>query len=256
MARLKVFVYQPSKSPLHRYDVRLKILAYFLLNAAVMGARPAFLAAAAAFTAFMYAISGLPLRPIASRLKPLFIIVLLLFLSRLSAPGRELLALGPFTATLPGLVEGTAEALKIILLVVCGHLFVSTTRPADIELVLGRLPLPGGPEAKSGCVMIFRLTLFLVPLLFDIAGSIREALLLRGFDFSRHPLRGLNLLGGLFMRRALQLTGAYAGTLETRLYDGRRHFSPPAPLRLGQLAVFLCVIAASTVAIAAASVLG
>jgi len=209
MASLSVFHYAPAGSALHRLNPLLKFLLFASINFCILAGRPAGLLLAALALASGYRACGRSLAASLSQLRPLWLMLVLLFLSRLGGPA------GP--------VEGAIEAGRLAGLALAGDLFLAVTRPAELERLILRLPLGSAAPAT-----LLRLTLNLIPQLLELALSMREALAARGFDPRRRPLLGLRLLAELPLRRALSRVDLIADALEARNFEGER-YRPPLP---------------------------
>jgi energy-coupling factor transport system permease protein len=236
MAGLSLFHYTPADRPLQRLHPLVKCLLFFSFTFIILTGRTTGLCLAALLLAAGYPAGGRKLVRSLAQLRPLLFMIVLVFLSRLSGRGAALFSLGPLAVSADGLADASREAGRLVLLALAGDLFLAVTRLGEIEALLLRLPLGRARASAAGLV---RLSLAFIPQLLDLALSVREALVTRGFSLRRRPLAGLVLLAGLPLRRAFGRIDLYAEVLESRNFGGERHVPPLPALRTGDAAMIL-----------------
>lgn len=131
-----------------------------------------------------------------------------------------LLAIGPLLVSRTAPWFGLGMALKLVLFLAAGVLFLSTTRIEEFAYALTRLGLP----YKVGFTMT--LAFRLVPVFVDSAATVVQAQRCRGLDFDRGPLwhrarRYVPVMVPVFMG-ALRRADQMAIALESRGFQADR----------------------------------
>lgn len=233
--------YYPVRSPIHALDPRTKIVAtfVFIIVLFVASSLRAYVMLGL-FTAFVVALSKVPLRLIFRGLRPvLFILLFTLGLHLFMTKGETLFVLGPFTASKEGAVQGLFTAARLLLLLFMTSLLTLTTSPISLTDGLESLMKPfqrvGVPAHELA--MMMTIALRFIPTLMEEAERIMKAQMARGADFESGNIfqraRSLvPLLVPLFVsafRRADELAIA----MEARCYRGGANRTRAKQLRAG-----------------------
>jgi energy-coupling factor transport system permease protein len=206
---------------IHRLDPRIKIIALIVVSGSLfVFNHPAYVAIAFCFTLILGAIARVMDRIWQLRI-PLLISALV---SALTWPfylksGTILFTFAGFEITDQSALYGLAMGLRWAGAIICGVIFLSTTRPDDLyaALVLMRLPYV--------IAFVISLTFRLVPTFIGVGVGIREAQVSRGLDtkagniFNR-ARKLMSLAVPLFMH-AVRQTNMTTVALESRAFGSR-----------------------------------
>lgn len=238
MAELALFHHDPRPSFLYRLDPRVKTAGLAASGAVVFLLEGVGLAVLGAATFLLLPLGRLSFRAAAAGVYLLWPVPAMLFLARLfGTPGETLFSVLGLAATLDGIEAGTAEAARILVLVLLGHVYTASTSMSDIQRAAAWFlrPLPG--NAGEALAFLIGITSGLVPRFLDDAGETLDAMRLRGFSFRRRPIEGLLFFGRAFFRKALREGSASAEALETRGFSYERSGKPFRPSRADALAL-------------------
>ena len=231
MTRLPTGMYQPGTSLLHKIDPRVKLLSFFALLAAIVGARDAFgFLAALAVTALVVAISRLPLKTALGDtvgMLPFFVIIFLMNACFYSSSGAWF-HFWIFCPSPAGVAQGTRVVLNVLLVLILSNVLTCTTSPMELTGALEDLFSPlrflGVPTAQIA--MILSVAVQFIPTLFEETQAIQRAQTARGATFESKRLSDkaaavLPLAVPVFLsafRRADELSLA----MEARGYDASK----------------------------------
>lgn len=186
MAQLGQYV--PGESVVHRLDPRVKVFSTILLNVLILkGATVAWLVSSALILLLLWA-SGLSLRHLITALRPVKILLLLLFLLQLLFVGGRpiaLLSTWGIPVTHGGLHQGIAVVWEFSLLVCLASILTATSSPSELvralEMFLRPLRRIGVPS-EDVAVMV-SIALRFVPAFLEELEKIKEAQMARGAKF-------------------------------------------------------------------------
>lgn len=226
-------------------DLRLRLVAAFVLVAAISQLHSLPVAAAVLATAVAAALAARPERQLWRRLLHVEGFVLVLFATLpFAVPGVPVFTLGPLTASAEGFARAALVAAKIsasvlVLLTVLGG--IDTHRLGGALRGL-RLPEP--------LVRLFVLTARYVGVLREEASRLREAMRARAFSpgSNRHTWRSYGNLVGMLLVRALERARRVEEAMALRGYDGRFPYAAlpaPAVRDWAMLALFVAAAAAA-----------
>ncbi len=183
--------YIPSKSPVHRLDPRTKVLSAVLLSISLMrGGIPALIIFTFLFTGVAL-LSRLSARMLLSALRPMAVILAVIFgLHLFFTPGTPLGKPFPII-TYEGLMKGSVIVWQFAALVIAGAILTMTTSPSELVSGIERLlrPLKIIRVPSHEIALMVSLALRFVPTLLDEIRNIREAQAARGADFRKGNLR-------------------------------------------------------------------
>jgi cobalt/nickel transport system permease protein len=202
-------------------DPRARILAtvaFAVVTASLHDIAPIVAALALAVGAAL--LSGLGVRQLMKRLVILEgFMVLLLCLLPFTVPGRALLTVGPFAASVEGLSLAVAIALKAGSVVVAILSQLGTLEPARLGHGLARLGVP------RKLVAVLLLTVRYVSVFEDEYRRLRRAMQARGFEArsSRHTWRSYGWLVGMLLVRSNDRAARVLQAMKCRGFNGRFH---------------------------------
>lgn len=191
---MKLSLYAPGSSPLHRLPTGVKLAALFITGILILATdSPLLLAVGLGMLCCGIGIAQLPLKTVFYQLRPLLFVLVLFFAAH-----------AVFTSPMTGLVLG----LRFAIMILAGILLTMTTRLSDMMAVLERALRPLSrlginPEKAS---LVFAMSIRFIPALAESWSRVRDAQRARGLD--RHPLALLLPMLVLTLRRADQISDA------------------------------------------------
>ncbi len=224
--------YYDTESPIHKMDPRTKILftVFYMVTLFLIDGIYSY-TAILLLTAFVIALSNIPLKFMLKGLKPILLLVVITALLNLfMTPGEEMFRYGFLKITKEGIFMASKMAIRIILLIIGSSVLTLTTTPTvmtgGLELLLSPLKKVGIPI--SVFVMMISIALRFIPTLIDETDKIIKAQTSRGADFeNKNPLKRIKamipILIPLFVS-AFRRADDLAVAMECRCYnaDSRR----------------------------------
>lgn len=247
MAELTPFSYQVGNSFLHRLDARFKLL--FMVLISLTSLRLYFPPLTLLTLMAIFLIYQVQVQPTAvlKELRYLGYLLFMVFAVRaMATPGAVVVQLRFFSITQEGLYDGALIVWRILLIVLLGLIFVSSTRTSQTRGAVEWIfkPIPFVPE-KRVATMIGLMIRF-IPVILNQAKETALAQKARGIENRKNPVYRLKkLIVPLF--RNILLTGEdLADAMEARCYSENR--TSPA-LYAGKkewislfLVLFLCIL--------------
>ena len=222
-------------------DLRLRLVAAFLTVAALSQIDGLFAAAGAAVAALGVALAhrAVPWR----RLVHLEGFLVLLFVSLpFTVPGSPLVAIGPLTASVEGVVRAATLACKVSAAVLVVATFLAGMEPVRLGAALRGLGVP------EPFVRLFVATARYLGLVREEARRLLEAMRARGFRLrsNRHTWRSVGYLIGMLLVRAMARAERIEEAMLCRGYSGRVACrAVPAPAARDWLCVGVSVAGAA-----------
>lgn len=193
MNRLPTGMFLPGNSIIHRLDSRVKLLALFIIVAAVLCVDTLIgYGLMVAFTAVVILLSGISLRTALNSVNRMtwFFILILLMNTCFYSPENAWFSFWIFTPSLAGLMQGIDVVLRVFLVLVISNVLTSTTSPMEITAALENLISPlrviGIPTEQIA--MILSIAIQFIPILSAEAETIRKAQMARGARFDSGKL--------------------------------------------------------------------
>jgi energy-coupling factor transport system permease protein len=223
--------YFPGKSWLHRLDPRIKVLLAIAYIVAIFLCKYVLTyAGLVLFTLFLIAVSGIPFKTILKSLKPVVVILIITTLINLIFTGGEgepLFSWWKIQIYEAGLWRALFMALRVILLVVTGSLFLTyTTSPIALTDAIESLlkPLSYLKVPVHEFAMMMTIALRFIPILIEETEKIMNAQKSRGADLSsggliRRVRALIPIIVPLFIS-AFQRAMDLATAMECRCYRG------------------------------------
>ena len=223
MAELTSFGYSAGDSLLHRIDARFKIVLVILISLAGLNAD---LRSLAFLTLILLGIIIRVRLPFPAELKEIryfLILLVLVFAARvLSTGGIPVIDLKFMTVSIQGIHNGILVCWRLVLVVILGFAFISTTPPSAIKAAVQWFlkPVPLVPEKKVAVMM--GLILRFVPVILNQAGETAVALKSRAIENRKNPLYRLTRFGLPLMRRMFERADDLVVAMEARCFTENR----------------------------------
>ena len=240
MAELTPFSYRPGVSVLHLQDVRFKLV--FIVFISIASMKACFMSLSvlsfALFSAIL--IIHLPLKTILKELRYFFVFLIFVFAARaLCTPGMPLIEFVGIDITRQGIYDGTLVCWRMLLVVLVGLLFVSTTRSSEtraaIEWFLNPFPFIPGKRVATMMSLIVRF----IPVIFKQAKETSDAQRARGVENRKNPVYRLMKLAVPLIRRTFESADKLAVAMEARCYSEKRINTKLYANRSDWIALFL-----------------
>ncbi len=209
MRQLGLDAYATLDSPLHRWDVRAKLVGLLVLIFAFAAVRDVrLLPAMFLVTAMLFALSRLPLSYLLTRLRlPGLFIAFLVILLPFIAGETVLARLGPLTLRQEGLADALAIAARFVCIITLTLVLFGT---APFLRSIKALRSLGLPDILADMVLLTYRYLFEMAEMFS---TMRTAVRLRGFRGDKLNRRNLStlasLIGSLLVRSYEQAEQVY-----------------------------------------------
>ena len=223
MAELTAFNFRPGTSFLHELDVRFKLVFLALISLASLKA------ALLALCVLTFVLIGviidirLPIKVILKELRYFLILLLFVFIARaLTTPGSPLIQFKAVSVTREGVHGGIIVCWRLLIIIMMGLSFVSTTRPSEIKAAVQWFlnPFPFIPAKRIATMM--SLIIRFMPVILDQAKETADAQRARGVENRKNPLYRLKKLLIPLMRRTFVSADKLAVAMEARCYSENR----------------------------------
>lgn len=233
----------PGKSVMHRMDPRMKICLTVFYIVMIFCAKNFVTMALTIMMCFVgIALSKVPVKLYMKSLKPiLFIVAFTAILNLFYGTGEPLVAFGPVTITMNGILNSVMIAVRIIVLILISSVLTFTTSPTQLTDAIERLLKPLGllRVPVHEFAMMMTIAMRFVPTLLEETEKIMAAQKARGADMESggimQRIRALiPVLIPLFVsafRRAFDLATA----MESRCYHGGKGRTKMKVLKLGKI---------------------
>ena len=219
--------YRAGSTFVHVLDVRIKFAVLLLVSLSVVNAGALHLAALLCGQVVLLACLGISFTSILSDLRPLFVLLALVFGVRgFTMPGEVLLDLHWIIFSRQGAAAGALIVGRMLLVVLLGMTLVTTTRPTEIKGAVEWFlkPFPGIPRARIGTML--GLLLRLIPLLTAQGGETMDAQRARGVENRKNPIYRLTWFAIPFLRRSFAAVDRLSMAMEARCYTDERSAPP------------------------------
>jgi len=156
VAELTVFGYRPGVSLIHELDVRCKIAILILISLVSLQAASRALFVLTLLLIGVQRIARLPLRPVFSEFRNFSILLLFVFIARaVTTQGSALIEYGFVAVTREGIHDGIVVCWRLIIIVMVGLLFVTTTQPSQLKVAVQWFlsPFPFLPQQRVAVML-------------------------------------------------------------------------------------------------------
>jgi energy-coupling factor transporter transmembrane protein EcfT len=223
MAELTHFSYQPGNSFLHRLDVRFKLLFVVLIG--LTGLRIHFTPLALLTVMAIVLIYQVQVQPMAvmKELRYLGYLLFVVFAARaVTTPGVSVFEIRIFSITQEGLYNGALIVWRILLIVLLGLIFVSSTRTSQTRGAVEWIfkPIPFVPEKRIATMI--GLMIRFIPVILNQAKETALAQKARGIENRKNPVFRLKKLTFPLFRNILLNGENLADAMEARCYSENR----------------------------------
>ena len=223
MAELSAFNFRPGSSVLHGLDVRFKLLFLVLISVTSLKAYPVSLSVLTLVLVAALLHAQRSLKSIFKAFRYLIVLLVFIFFARaLSVPGSAVLEFKAVSITREGIYHGAMVCWRLVIVVLTGLAFVSTTRPSEIKAAVEWLlnPFPFIPSKRIATMM--SLVVRFIPVIFDQARETADAQRARGVENRKNPVYRLKKLGIPLMRRTFVRADKLAVAMVARCYSENR----------------------------------
>ncbi len=227
MTKLTSFHYRDGDTLLYLLDARFKIILLVLFSLATLNTSVLALVCLTLLLGLSMAIIRVHVINLLGELRYFFILLLIVFLIRLVAtPGDILYQVFGITFTKQGMVDGLLVCWRLLLVVLMGFVFVSSTRISAIKSAVERLlaPIPLIPEKRLATMM--GLIVRFIPVIFQKAQDVSEAQKARCVTLRKNPLYRLQVFTMPLLRGIFQDADKLAMAMTARCYDENQTITP------------------------------
>jgi energy-coupling factor transporter transmembrane protein EcfT len=223
MAELTSFGFRPGATVIHRLDGRFKFVFLIMISLAILHANIPGLGLLMIFLIFLFSLCALSLITGLRELRYFYVLLLFVFIARvLSSQGPQDFYLLGIMISQSGIIDGAIVCWRLILIVLLGLLFMSTTRSAEIKSAVQWFlqPVPWVSETKVATMM--SLVLRFMPVIFEQARQTADAQRARGVENRKNPVYRLVKLGGPLVRRTFEKADNLVVAMEARCFNDQR----------------------------------
>ncbi len=232
MAALTPFHYRHGNSLLHGLDARFKIILMVIFSLSLIHTSFPGLFSLTLLLSLLFLHVRIPIASLITELRYFFILLLVVFLLRLiSTEGDPLFRIPWVTLSKQGLREGTLVCWRLLMVVLLGFLFISTTHISAIKTSVQQLlaPIPLIPEKRMATMM--GLIVRFIPVIFQKTHTISEAQKARCIERRKNPLYRLKALVMPLMHGVFQDADKLAMAMVARCYHENQPVETPEVCR-------------------------
>ena len=217
------FSFRAGKSIFHGLDARVKLVCVFLLSLVSVRTDFSALAIFSLVVIFSFLNTKMPFKLVRKELRGFLFLLFFVFLARsIFAPGTPVFNAGFFSVTREGLMDGALVCWRLLLIVLLGLLFISTTRPSEIRaaVVWFLHPVPFIPAKRVGTMV--SLIVRFIPVIFNQAKETIDAQRARGIENRKNPVYRLTRLAVPLVRRTFENADKLALAMTARCFTENR----------------------------------
>jgi energy-coupling factor transporter transmembrane protein EcfT len=219
MVQLTSITFSPGSTRLHHLDTRFKLALMVLVSLSTIHASALALAMLSLIFISQLYILRIHLIDLARELRLFLLLLAFVFSARmLSTPGEPLWAFGIISISLDGIQEGALVCWRLLLVVLMGIIFISTTRTAGIKVAVAWFlaPVPMIPEKKIATMM--GLLVRFIPVIFQKTQEVSQAQKARCSENIKNPVTRFRRLAFPLVKRVFQDAGNIADAMAARCY--------------------------------------
>lgn len=235
--------YVPSNSALHHWECRCKLFAILIVSVSLIHMKTPWLALFSLLLAAAFALARLPLRPLLRDFRHWLWLLLIVFGAHALFRQEALSAAQPTSVVISqaNTLAAAVVCWRLALIILCGILFTSVTRPREMQDALAWLLsfVPYVPARRVATML--SLTIRFFPLLLDQSEEIRTAMKARCGKQSMKSFGGARHFTLALFRQSLLRCDEIACALAARGYreDLPIRLVRPKPLDYAALAVVM-----------------
>lgn len=227
MVELTGGYYPVNGSPLHRLDVRFKMIFLVLLSIATIHAGVSGLCILFVTLTACVILAHISIKGLIREIKFFSIFLIFIFVARtLSTPGEKLFQIGFYSFTLvitkQGVLSGALVCFRLFLVVLLGYLFVWSTYPTQVRVAVAWFfkPVPLIPEKKVATML--SLLMRFLPLILREARETTDAQCARCIENRKNPVYRFTKLAVPMLRRIFLRADDLVLAMEARGYSENR----------------------------------
>lgn len=226
MADLTVFGYRSGNSIIHLLDTRFKLICFVLLSLSTLYTNLLELSLLTFGIVNVFAHMRLPVTDFLKALRYFFIFLLLVLITRLLATSEgsqsTIIQFYSITITREGLNEGFLICWRLMLVVIIGMIFISSTRPSEMKAAVQwyLIPVPFVPEKRVATMM--SLIIRFIPVIFDQAKEIMNAQRAKCVENRKNPVYRLVKFSVPLARQIFINADKLTVAMEARCYSEDR----------------------------------
>jgi len=226
MADLTVFGYRSGNSVLHLLDARFKLICFVLISLSTLHTDLLELSLLTFGIVIVLAHMRLPVTDFLKALRYFFIFLLLVFITRALAFSEGLqspiIQFYSITITRESLYEGWLICWRLMLVVVIGMIFISSTRPSEMKAAVQwyLIPVPFVPEKRVA--MMMSLIIRFIPVIFNQAKEIMDAQHAKCIENRKNPVYRLVKFSVPLARQIFINADKLSFAMEARCYSEDR----------------------------------
>ena len=223
MIELAAYRYRFGTSVLHQLDARFKLVFLVMLSFVSLKAQGAALAILTITLLALMINAGQTVKSLLTLLRYVIIFLVLIFIARaLATPGATLFEYKTVTVTREGIHGGMLVCWRLMLVILIGLAFVTTTRTPEVKAAVEWFlsPVPLVPARRVSIMM--SLVVRFIPVILDQAKETADAQRARGVENRKNPLYRLTKLLIPLMRRTFERADKLALAMEARCYTENR----------------------------------
>lgn len=223
MAELTSFSYRPGISLIHKIDARFKLL--FIVIIGLSSLKASLPGVLLLFLLVVYGLVrvGISLWQVTRNLSIFIFFLAFVFAIRAFSSDRTVfINIFGMGLTYEGLIEGSLVCLRIILMVLLGLLFTSTTRTVEVKAAIDWIlkPLPFNSSGKvstmAGLMMRF------IPVILEQARETANAQNARSIENRKNPIYRMVKFSIPLLERTFYNAGRISMAMEARCYSDMR----------------------------------
>jgi energy-coupling factor transporter transmembrane protein EcfT len=241
MDRITLFRYFPAESVIHRTDARIKGFALFLFSILIFQLSLTGGLILLVFSIAAFRISRVPFRSFFVLLWPFYILFGVILLTKLFLNSTG-------DSRIDNLMEGVFLVFRMVLLILLGHLYTSTTTLEETRKSISWVLKPFPREIGFTISTMLSVTLAFIPLLFSHAREIREAQQARNINAAKNPFRRVKFFVTQVIITTLEKGEQIGEAMESRCYSRDRTVYFP-PIHLGSWLFLTVTVAAALLAL-------
>lgn len=223
MAELTSFSYRPGLSLIHKIDARFKLLFIVIIGISSLNASLSGVLLLSLFIVYGLSRIGISLWQVVRDISIFIFFLAFVFAIRaFSAGGAIFINIFGMSLTYDGLIEGSLVCLRIVIMILLGLLFTSTTRTAEvkaaIDWILRPLPfIPGGRvSTMTGLMMRF------IPVILEQARETASAQKARSIENRKNPIYRMIKFSVPLIERIFYNADRISMAMEARCYSDIR----------------------------------
>jgi energy-coupling factor transporter transmembrane protein EcfT len=243
MAELTIFSYRSGNSFVHQFDVRFKILILIIISMVSLNVRFLSLTILSFIFAILVIHCRIDFKSFFKEIRYFLILLFIILIARaLSTKGPNVIEFYFITISRHGLYEGALICWRLLLILLVGLLFITTTRSSEIksavEWFLNPIPFVSSKKVATMLSLVMRF----VPVILNQARETVEAQKARCVESRKNPIYRAKKIGIPLLRRTFENADRLVFAMEARCYnDKRTNPDLSAKPRDGLILLLVCI---------------